>query len=41
METVFLLIYWLYISEKKTIIQNQHENDTELHTNIYYQVSDR
>ena len=36
METVFLLIYGFYISGKKTIIQNQHEHDTELHTDIYY-----
>ena len=35
METVFLSIYRLYISGKKTLIQNQHEHDTELHTDIY------
>ena len=35
METVFLLIYWLYISRKKTFIQNRHEHDTELHTDVY------
>ena len=33
METVFLLIYGLYISEKN-INSNQHEHDTELRTNI-------
>ena len=30
METVYLLINGLYISEKKTFIQNQHEHGTEL-----------
>ena len=35
METVFLLIYRLYISGRKTFIQNQHEHGTELHTWAY------
>ena len=36
METIFLLIYGLYINGKNHSFKNQHESNTELHTDIYY-----